>query len=48
MPAVKKMNYLRNLKVPWGPGGRSKKRKQVEQEQEKENASQIFLRVKLL
>jgi hypothetical protein len=38
MPALKRMMFLKNLNVPWGPGGRRKKRKSDE-EGEKENVS---------
>jgi hypothetical protein len=37
------MNFLKNLKVPWGPGGRSKKRKTTDSEAEKENVSASFI-----
>jgi hypothetical protein len=44
MTALKKLKFLANLKVPWGPCSNKKKRKdEVEGNQEKENVSSVTL-----
>jgi hypothetical protein len=44
IPSLKNMNFLKNLKVSWGPGGQSKKRKTTDSEAEKEIVSMSFIK----
>jgi hypothetical protein len=41
MPALKKMKFLTNLKVPWGPKSNKKRKHEEEGNQEKENVSSV-------
>jgi hypothetical protein len=46
MPALKKMKFLKNLNVPWGPRSRASKRKLGEEETDKENVSHLHYALK--